>query len=206
MRKITLFALLALLLGGAESARAQQCPEGQRYWSRYGLCETLNEGTKTEERSGSYRKLTPGPTWRLAHPSRRYILNRTPPELRPMDNVFHTPYTCTPVRITNANKFDADIEVEHIVSKAEAWRSGLSPMQFLEFEHDLDNLTLATARENGGGRKSDNDPGGYEPPYNAGWYAWQVIKVKQKYGLSVDTPEKAALIRFLAAGTAARCN
>ena len=83
-------------------------------------------------------------------------------------------------------------DIEHIVALAEAHDSGL-PAELLErFSGDRSNLTLARPDENRR-RKRDHDAAEYLPPHNACWFAWRVIRVKTRWGLSVDLAEKAAL-------------
>ena len=99
-----------------------------------------------------------------------------------------TPYTCTAIGGDLTR-----VDVEHIVALSEAHDSGLSPAQMLTFSGDPSNLTVAVPREN---RvvKSDNDASDYLPPRNRCWFAWRVVDVKARWGLTVDPVEAVALI------------
>ena len=92
-----------------------------------------------------------------------------------------------------ASTFETDIE--HVVARSEAHDSGLcsaSPERKREFANDLLNLTLAAPDLNRR-VKGGNDAGEWLPQSNRCWYADTVIKVKAKYGLTVDIVEAAAL-------------
>ena len=103
-----------------------------------------------------------------------------------------TPYTCSAIDNNLRNT-----DVEHIVALAEAHDSGLSPDQMLEFSGDILNLTVAMPREN---RivKSDKDAADYLPSRNQCWFASRVVRVKVRWGLSVDWKEYVSLAAVLA--------
>ena len=85
-------------------------------------------------------------------------------------------------------------QIEHIVSTGEAHRSGLCAADAktrLKFASDMDNLTLASKKTNR--QKWDKDAAGWIPPESKCWFARTVIKVKRKYGLTVDREEVWAL-------------
>ncbi len=103
-----------------------------------------------------------------------------------------TPYTCHPVRADGS-----DTDIEHIVALAEAWDSGATPAVLDRMATDALNLTVATPEVNRGAKR-DLDAGQWYPAQNAPWFAARVVEVKQRYGLSVDPAEKAALERLLA--------
>ena len=87
-----------------------------------------------------------------------------------------------------------DSQIEHIVSTGEAHRSGLCRADAKtkrKFASDIDNLTLASAKLNR--QKWDKDAAEWIPPLNKCWFASTVIKVKRKYGLTVDRKEVQAL-------------
>ena len=91
----------------------------------------------------------------------------------------------------------AATDIDHIVALAEAYDSGLPDSQFRDFAGDLANLTIADPVVNRQ-RKSDSDAGGWRPSRNTGWFAAQVVAVKQKYGLSLNPAERDALASMLA--------
>ena len=95
---------------------------------------------------------------------------------------------------------DSDVHVEHIVSKKQAHYSGLCLKDAKikkRFASDLLNLTLAGRGVNQA--KSSCDAKTWVPPENSCWFAARVIKVRSKYGLSIDQEEKEALKGVLSA-------
>ena len=98
-------------------------------------------------------------------------------------------------------KFDdlQDSEVDHIVALREAHDSGLCDAALetrYRFAHDLDNLTLVSRELNR--KKGEKDAADWLPPQNRCWFAKQVIKIKQRYNLTVDPDEVKALADALA--------
>ncbi len=96
-----------------------------------------------------------------------------------------------------------DTDIEHIVAVSEAHDSGLcaaGPAERRRFASDLLNLTLAAPEVNrcGAGGKCAFDAADWLPAVNKCWFAARVVAVKQKYALSVDSREAAALERVLA--------
>ena len=86
-------------------------------------------------------------------------------------------------------------DIEHIVARSEAHDSGLcaeSVAARREFAGDPLNLTLADPSTNRD-RKSDKDAADWLPELNQCWFANRVLKVKLKYGLTVDPDEAEAL-------------
>ena len=113
-----------------------------------------------------------------------------------------TPYTCTPIGGYGGLRGRDGTDIEHIVALAEAYDSGLPEEHLEAFSGDLENLTLATPRENRY-QKRDHDAGDYAPRFNACWWACQTVRVKSRWSLSVDPREHAALQRILASCTRA---
>ena len=107
----------------------------------------------------------------------------------------YTPYSCKLFDIRADGTAATDID--HIVALAEAYDSGLPDSQFRDFAGDLANLTIADPVVNRQ-QKSDSDAAGWKPSRNTGWFAAQVVDVKQKYGLSVNPAERDALASMLA--------
>ncbi len=92
-------------------------------------------------------------------------------------------------------------DIEHMVALSEAHDSGLcaaTPEIKKQFANDLLNLTLAEPALNRR-VKSDKDAAEWLPTSNRCWFADTVVKVKVKYGLTVDVMEAAALERVLRA-------
>ncbi|TXS24493.1 HNH endonuclease family protein [Streptomyces sp. gb1(2016)] len=92
----------------------------------------------------------------------------------------------------------ADLDIDHMVPLAEAWRSGASgwtTAQRQSFANDLTRPQLIAVTDNVNQSKSDQDPGEWLPSRVAYrcTYARAWVHVKHYYGLSVDTTEKSAL-------------
>ena len=100
------------------------------------------------------------------------------------------PYTC---RAVSSHR---DVDIEHIVSFAEAKRSGLHHGRAGEFVNDMSNITVAYPEVNRV-YKRDRDIGGWQPRRNKCWFARKYMAVKSKYGLSYDASERRKLDRIL---------
>ncbi len=105
----------------------------------------------------------------------------------------YSPYT--------GNWFDsgAKTDIEHIVARAEAHDSGLcaAPEETrTAFAGDLLNLTLADPGTNRD-IKREKDAADWLPDNNRCWFANRVVRVKRKYGLTVDAAERDALEQVL---------
>ncbi|MBF6328194.1 HNH endonuclease family protein [Nocardia transvalensis] len=87
------------------------------------------------------------------------------------------------------------VDAEHIVPLAEAWRSGAGSLDEntrRDIANDAANLVASDPSANRS--KGDQDPSGYLPPGNFRCaYVAHYIKVKIKYGLTVDPAEQSAL-------------
>ena len=84
-----------------------------------------------------------------------------------------------------------ETDIEHIVARSEAHDSGLCAASVdvrQAFARDLLNLTLASPEVNRH-RKEAKDVGEWLPALNQCWYVNQVVKVKLKYGLTMDSAE-----------------
>ena len=110
---------------------------------------------------------------------------------------FLTPYTCKRFAVDAKGKADTDIV--HIVALAEAHDSGLAPSLRHALANDLDNQTVADRTVNRS-QKSGKDAADWTPARNSGWFAERVIRVKRRYGLSVDFAEAEALKALLDRG------
>ena len=94
-----------------------------------------------------------------------------------------------------------EIDIDHVVPLAEAWRSGASSWDDArreEYANDPD--VLLSVEDNANQQKSDQGPEDWKPPNEAEWcaYATRWIFIKTEYDLSVDTVEKVALQDLLA--------
>ncbi len=95
-----------------------------------------------------------------------------------------------------------EIDIDHVVPLAEAWRSERALLKPLASRGVRQRSGRAPER---GGQhqpeKSDKGPEDWRPPNEAEWcgYATRWIGIKTEYGLSVDAAEKAALEEMLGA-------
>ena len=94
----------------------------------------------------------------------------------------------------------SDLDIDHVVSLAEAWDSGASTWsssQRRQFANDPANLLAVTASSNRS--KSDRDAAEWLPPATSSWCltASITVEVKYAYGLSIDSAERSALAQML---------
>ncbi|MGR8010765.1 HNH endonuclease family protein [Streptomyces hypolithicus] len=92
----------------------------------------------------------------------------------------------------------SDVDIDHMVPLAEAWRSGASSWttsQRQVFANDLGQPQLIAVTDNVNQSKSDQDPGEWLPPLTSYrcTYARMWVDVKHHYSLTVDSTEKSAL-------------
>jgi hypothetical protein len=98
-----------------------------------------------------------------------------------------------------------DLDIDHLVPLAEAWRSGAhawDPERRARFANDLDepdHLIAVTASSNRS--KGDHPPNEWRPPARESWcrYATAWIRVKVTWHLTATTAEREALGQMLAA-------
>ncbi|MGW7438345.1 HNH endonuclease family protein [Streptomyces sp. NPDC054849] len=96
----------------------------------------------------------------------------------------------------------SDIDIDHMVALAEAWRSGANAWttsKRQQFANDLTRPQLIAVTDNVNQAKGDLDPGKWLPPRTAYrcTYARMWVHVKQHWGLSMDSGEKTALVNLL---------
>lgn len=99
---------------------------------------------------------------------------------------------------------EQDLEIDHLVALAEAWRSGArgwDDARRAAFANDLDfpdALLAVTSATNQS--KADHDPARWRPPRTETWcwYARSWIGVKARWGLTADQAEVDALAEMLA--------
>lgn len=94
----------------------------------------------------------------------------------------------------------SETDIEHVVAISEAHDSGLCAADAetrRTFVRDFDNLTLADPQVNRY-EKGAKDAAEWLPELNRLWFVETVIKVKKKYGLTVDRAEMEALAGVLA--------
>ncbi|MFH8367511.1 HNH endonuclease family protein [Streptomyces sp. NPDC018031] len=96
----------------------------------------------------------------------------------------------------------SDIDIDHMVPLAEAWRSGASSWSTAtrqNFANDLTRAQLLAVTDNVNQSKGDQDPAEWMPSRTAYHctYARSWVWVKHSYGLSVDSAEKSKLSSIL---------
>lgn len=98
----------------------------------------------------------------------------------------------------------AELEIDHVVALAEAWRSGAATWdqgRREAFANDLDEpdaLVAVTAASNRS--KGDRDPASWQPPDRTTWcaYAQAWVSVKVRWELTADEAEVRALRNMFA--------
>lgn len=93
---------------------------------------------------------------------------------------------------------DSDVQIDHIVALAEAWRSGAADWSTDDreaFANDLEHAQLIAVSGSSNSQKSDHDPSDWMPENENVHciYLREWIWVKSVWNLSVDDDEHAAL-------------
>ncbi|MFD0852082.1 HNH endonuclease family protein, partial [Actinomadura adrarensis] len=96
----------------------------------------------------------------------------------------------------------SDVDIDHMVPLAEAWRSGAdswSTSRREDFANDLTSSQLWAVTDNVNQSKGDKDPAEWLPPRTdfRCMYARSWTDVKHRYGLTVDDAEKSALTELV---------
>jgi hypothetical protein len=96
----------------------------------------------------------------------------------------------------------SQIDIDHLVPLANAWRSGAAAWttaQREDFANDLDDPQLVAVSAGSNRSKGDQDPSTWKPPATGEWcqYAEDWVAVKTHWKLSVTTAEKSALADML---------
>ena len=94
------------------------------------------------------------------------------------------------------------VDIDHMVPLANAWRSGASSWttaQREDFANDLDDPQLVAVSASANRSKGDQDPSTWKPTDTSSWcgYAEDWIAVKTRWKLTVTTAEKSALADML---------
>jgi hypothetical protein len=93
-----------------------------------------------------------------------------------------------------------DLDIDHVVPLANAWRSGASSWDDKQREsYANDPDVLLSVEDNANQEKGDKGPEAWKPPNENEWcdYAERWISIKSKYNLSVNEQEKEALEQML---------
>ncbi|MEU8663700.1 HNH endonuclease family protein [Actinoplanes philippinensis] len=96
----------------------------------------------------------------------------------------------------------SDLDIDHVVPLAEAWRSGASAWttsRRQSFANDLTRPQLIAVTDNVNQSKSDQDPSTWQPSVTSYrcTYAKMWIAVKYHYSLTLQSSEKTALQTML---------
>ncbi|GAA2736987.1 GmrSD restriction endonuclease domain-containing protein [Actinocorallia aurantiaca] len=96
----------------------------------------------------------------------------------------------------------SDVDIDHLVPLAEAWRSGASAWTTSKrqsFANDLSRPQLWAVTDNVNQAKGDKDPAAWKPSLTGFWctYAKSWIATKHYWGLKLQSSEKSALTTML---------
>jgi hypothetical protein len=94
----------------------------------------------------------------------------------------------------------SDIDTDHVVALANAWRSGASAWDDWDRErYANDPEVLLSVEDDANQSKGDKGPEAWKPPNEAVWcdYAVRWIGIKDKYDMSINPEEKEALSQML---------
>ncbi|MGS2618593.1 HNH endonuclease family protein [Micromonospora sp. LZ34] len=96
----------------------------------------------------------------------------------------------------------SDVDIDHVVPLAEAWRSGASSWttsRRQSFANDLTRPQLIAVTDNVNQAKGDQDPSTWQPPLSSYrcTYSKMWITVKYSWGLTLQSAEKSALQSML---------
>jgi hypothetical protein len=96
----------------------------------------------------------------------------------------------------------SQVDIDHVVPLANAWRSGASAWttdKREDFANDLDDPQLVAVSASSNRSKGDQDPSTWKPPVTDNWchYAESWIAVKTHWKLTVTAKEKSALADML---------
>lgn len=91
-----------------------------------------------------------------------------------------------------------ELDIDHTVALAEAWRSGADKWtdeQREKFANDMGGLQLIAVTASSNRSKGDQDAAKWKPPVETYWctYSRAVVSVKTIYSLTVDEAERDAL-------------
>lgn len=103
-----------------------------------------------------------------------------------------------------------EVQIDHLVPLSEAWASGArswSSTRLIRFGNDLGyawSLNAITGSLNAS--KGDGDPAEWLPPLASARCSYVIrwMKVKFRWGLSIDSAERSALVRLLGGGCGER--
>ncbi|MGB3634632.1 MAG: HNH endonuclease family protein, partial [Rubrobacteraceae bacterium] len=94
----------------------------------------------------------------------------------------------------------SDVDIDHIVPLANAWRSGASAWSTADREAYANDPGVLLSTDDGANQeKGDKGPEAWKPPNEDYWceYSRRWISIKSTWGFSVNRAEKAALNEML---------
>ncbi|WP_374225213.1 HNH endonuclease family protein [Streptomyces sp. ISL-98] len=96
----------------------------------------------------------------------------------------------------------SDIDIDHVVPLAEAWRSGASSWTTSkreDFANDLAYPQLIAVTDNVNSSKGDKDPTAWKPPLSSYYCTYSKMWIRSKYhwGLTLQSTEKTELQSML---------
>lgn len=162
------------------------------------------------DRNGDYERIRFGESWEDVDGNGCYTRNDvlirdlSDVEFRPGSNCvviagkLVDPYTNQTIEFSKSRS--EEVQIDHVVALAEAWRSGAwawNDNQRLQFANDPLNLLAVSGEANDD--KASADAAGWLPPnkdFRCDYVARQVI-VKQKYALTVDSRELKVISQLL---------
>jgi hypothetical protein len=114
--------------------------------------------------------------------------------------VLHDPYTTTVINFTRGPGTSTAIQIDHVVSLANAWQTGAQQLSMavrVQFANDPLELLAVSGAANQ--QKGDADAATWLPPNKAFRCPYVAIQVavKAKYHLWVTAPERDAIARVL---------
>lgn len=114
--------------------------------------------------------------------------------------VLSDPYTGTTIRFTRGVKTSSAVQIDHVVALENAWQSGANQWgrtKRYRFGNDMYNLLAVDGPAN---QEKGSASAAYWLPTNSEYrcdYVARQIGVKDKYGLTVTTKEKRAMLSVL---------
>lgn len=96
----------------------------------------------------------------------------------------------------------SDIDIDHVVPLAEAWRSGAknwTDAKREDFANDLDYPQLIAVTDNVNSSKGDRDPSAWKPPLTSYYCTYSKMWIRSKYhwSLKLQSSEKTELQSML---------
>lgn len=119
-----------------------------------------------------------------------------------LKGTLHDPYTGSTITFVRGQSTSNAVQIDHVVALSDAWQKGAqqwSQTRRTAFANDPLNLLAVDGPTNL--HKGDGDAATWLPPHKAFRCAYvaRQIAVKHRYGLSVTTAERDAMVRVLTA-------